>query len=80
TTAAAERLEKLLAKRPELENYVAYVGSGSPRFYLPLDQQLPAPNFAQFVLLTRDIESRERLRAWLLDEVAPQFPTLQLRV
>jgi multidrug efflux pump len=46
---------------------VAYVGTGSPRFYLPLDQQLPAPNFAQFVVLTRDIEAREALRSRLID-------------
>ena len=43
------------ARIPGVESYVAYVGTGSPRFYLPLDQQLPAANFAQFVLLTHDI-------------------------
>ena len=51
TEAQAKRFEKLLATRKDLENYVAYVGTGSPRFYLPLDQQLPQANFAQFVLL-----------------------------
>ena len=80
TAAQAKRLESLLAKREEVENYVAYVGTGSPRFYLPLDQQLPAANFAQFVLLSTDIQARETLRRWLIDEVAPAFPTLQLRV
>ena len=75
-----KRLEALLAKRKGVDNYVAYVGTGSPRFYLPLDQQLPAPNFSQFVLLTRDIESRESIRRWLIDTVAPQFPMLQMRV
>ncbi|GAB2506995.1 efflux RND transporter permease subunit [Lysobacter humi (ex Lee et al. 2017)] len=80
TAAQAEKLEKVLAKREDLENYVAYVGTGSPRFYLPLDQQLPAPNFAQFVLMPRDVEAREAVRAWLIAEVFPQFPDLQLRV
>jgi multidrug efflux pump len=80
TQAEAEKLEKLLARRAGIENYVAYVGTGSPRFYLPLDQQLPQANFAQFVVLAKDLESRERLRAWLTDEVAPRFPELQLRV
>jgi multidrug efflux pump len=28
----AKRLEAMLKGRPELENYVAYVGTGSPRF------------------------------------------------
>ena len=80
TEAAAKRLEALLAKRAEVENYVAYVGTGSPRFYLPLDQQLPATNFTQFVVRAKDIESRERLRDWLMSEVRPRFPELQLRV
>ncbi|NUS61676.1 MAG: efflux RND transporter permease subunit, partial [Lysobacter sp.] len=57
-----------------------YVGTGSPRFYLPLDQQLPAANFSQFVVRANDAEAREALRTWLIDEVAPQFPSLQLRV
>ena len=80
TAAQAKRLEAMLRTRKEVENYVAYVGTGSPRFYLPLDQQLPAPNFAQFVLLTHDIESRESLRQWLIDDAARRFPALQLRV
>src|SRR5690606_19801298 len=69
TDAAARRLEALLAGRGDLDNYVAYVGSGSPRFYLPLDQQLPQTNLAQFVVLARDVPGREALRAWLIDEV-----------
>ena len=80
TQAQAEKLEKLLAKRDGVNNYVAYVGTGSPRFYLPLDQQLPQANFAQFVVLTQDIEAREAMRSWLIDEVGPQFPELQFRV
>ncbi|HLM53354.1 MAG TPA: efflux RND transporter permease subunit, partial [Pseudoxanthomonas sp.] len=80
TRAQAERLEKMLAERAGVENYVAYVGSGSPRFYLPLDQQLPQANFAQFVVLSKDIESRESLRAWLIEDVARRFPEAQFRV
>ncbi len=45
---------------PGVESYVAYVGSGSPRFYLPLDQQLQQSNFAQFVVLR---EEQRRARA-----------------
>jgi len=80
TEAQARRLEALLEGREGIDNYVAYVGTGSPRFYLPLDQQLPQANFAQFVVRARDIEAREALRRWLVDEVAPKFPELQLRV
>jgi multidrug efflux pump len=80
TEVQAKRLEALLAKREGVANYVAYVGTGSPRFYLPLDQQLPQANFSQFVVLTENIEARESLRSWLINDVAAQFPELQFRV
>jgi multidrug efflux pump len=80
TEAQARRLERMLDGHEGVDNYVAYVGTGSPRFYLPLDQQLPQANFAQFVVRARDLEAREALRRWLLDEVVPRFPELQLRV
>ncbi|HEU4993158.1 MAG TPA: efflux RND transporter permease subunit, partial [Luteimonas sp.] len=80
TAAEAHKLEALLQGREGIDNYVAYVGTGSPRFYLPLDQQLPAANFAQFVVRADDIASREAVRDWLIADVAPRFPGLQLRV
>ncbi|PBJ83923.1 multidrug transporter AcrB [Lysobacteraceae bacterium NML93-0399] len=80
TEAAAARLDALLDGHEGVENRVAYIGTGSPRFYLPLDQQLPQANFAQFVVTTSDVAARERVRAWLSDEVASAFPELQLRV
>src|SRR5690606_13362782 len=80
TEAQARRLERMLDGHEGVDHYVAYVGTGSPRFYLPLDQQLPQANFAQFVVRARDLEAREALRRWLLDEVVPRFPELQLRV
>jgi multidrug efflux pump len=80
TAGEAHRLEAMLQGHAGIDNYVAYVGTGSPRFYLPLDQQLPAANFAQFVVRADDIASREAVRDWLIGEVAPRFPELQLRV
>jgi multidrug efflux pump len=80
TAAQAHRLEAMLKAQPGIDNFVAYVGTGSPRFYLPLDQQLPATNFAQFVVRADDIVSREKLREWLIRDVTPRFPQLQLRV
>jgi multidrug efflux pump len=80
TDAQAAKLEALLKSRKGIDNFVAYVGTGSPRFYLPLDQQLPAANFSQFVVLAKDLEAREDTRRWLIDQVAPQFPDLQFRV
>ncbi|VXB39663.1 efflux RND transporter permease subunit [Pseudomonas sp. 8O] len=80
TEAEVHRLEKLLKEQPGIDNYVAYVGTGSPRFYLPLDQQLPAASFAQFVVLASSIEERERLRSWLIQVMNDEFPSLRSRV
>ncbi len=67
TEREVRRMEALLARHAEgIDNYVSYVGTGSPRFYLPLDQQLPTPSFAQFVITTTGIAARERLRAKLI--------------
>lgn len=80
TTAEVKRLEALLKEHAGIDNYVAYVGTGSPRFYLPLDQQLPAASFAQFVVLAKTIEEREALRSWLIETLNEQFPALRSRV
>jgi multidrug efflux pump len=80
TAEQVNRLEAMLKAHPGVENYVAYVGTGSPRFYLPLDQQLPAASFAQFVVLAKTIEDRESLRTWLIQTLDEQFPMLRPRV
>lgn len=66
TEAAVKRLETYLDGQDGIDNYVAWVGTGSPRFYLPLDQQLAQTNFAQFVILTKGSAEREALRSKLI--------------
>jgi multidrug efflux pump len=66
TEAAVKRFEKALERESGIVNFASFVGSGAPRFYLPLDQQLPNENFAQFVILTGGIAEREALRARLI--------------
>lgn len=80
TAERVRQLEALLKQQDGIDNYVAYVGTGSPRFYLPLDQQLPAASFAQFVVLAKSMEDRERLRSWLISTMDQQFPDLRARV
>ena len=80
TAKEVTRLEALLKDKAGIDNYVAYIGTGSPRFYLPLDQQLPAASFAQFVVLAKTIEEREALRTWLIETLNQQFPALRSRV
>lgn len=69
--AEAKRLEDWLdqdkAAFDQFEHYITYVGSGSPRYYLGLDQQLPASNVSQFVIVTRNVEAREALRGRLIE-------------
>ncbi|RJG10187.1 efflux RND transporter permease subunit [Pseudomonas cavernicola] len=80
TEEQVKQLEQMLKEHPGIDNYVAYVGTGSPRFYLPLDQQLPAASFAQFVVLAKTIEDREVIRSWLIERLDEDFPTLRTRV
>lgn len=80
TQTEVEKLEAILKQEKGIANYVAYVGTGSPRFYLPLDQQLPAPNFAQFVILANDIPAREALRERMIELFRNDFPNLRANV
>ena len=80
TEEQVKRLEAKLKDHPGIDNYVAYVGTGSPRFYLPLDQQLPATRFSQFVILTKSIKEREEVRKWLIQVMDEDFPHARTRV
>jgi multidrug efflux pump len=80
TLAEARRLEAILDRDPGIESHVAYVGTGSPRFYLPLDQQLQQSNFAQFVVTANSIGEREDVRTRLLALFERDFPSLRGRI
>lgn len=64
-------------KKVEVDNYVAYVGNGSPRFYLPLDQQLQRKNFAEFVILAKNTAAREVIRSKVIQLFEQDFPELR---
>ena len=80
TLEQTRQMEALLAREPGIENYVSYVGVGSPRFYLPLDQQLQQSNFAQIVVTATSNAERERLRTKLLKVFDEGFVGLRGRV
>jgi multidrug efflux pump subunit AcrB len=63
TTEQVKRLEAVLAKDEDVRFFTAYTGAGSPRFYLALNPELPNPAYAQLIVMTRDLEARERVRA-----------------
>jgi multidrug efflux pump len=64
-------------KNGGIENFVAYIGNGGPRFYLPLDIQMPHRGFGQFVILSKTLASREALRKDLLSLFENDFPELR---
>ncbi len=84
TEALVDRFEEILTDDPsfadEIDRWSTYIGQGAIRFYLPLDVQLPNPFFAQTVIVTHDIEARERLQPRLERLLAEEFPEVVGRV
>jgi multidrug efflux pump len=81
TDASAKRAERLLAGDPDIVTYTTYVGQGSPRFWLGLNPVLPNPNFAQIVIVTKDLAARERVKARLERAIADgALPEARARV
>ncbi|MBH9577817.1 efflux RND transporter permease subunit [Inhella proteolytica] len=79
TEALAQRFEKRLMKEPELQSVSIWVGSGVPRFYLPLDNIFPQSNVAQAILLPKSLKEREALRMRLPELLAAEFPEARAR-
>lgn len=80
TEQAVKKVEKFLSTQKGIDNYVAYVGTGSPRFYLPLDQQLPQASFAQFVVLASSLDDRDEIRRSLETQIKQLLPQVRTRV
>jgi multidrug efflux pump len=80
TLREAQRFESTLKKRPEIDHFVDFVGAGAPRFYLPLDQQLSTPNFAQFVVTAKSVKDRERLAAALGEVLRTEYSSIRTRI
>jgi multidrug efflux pump subunit AcrB len=80
TEAEAKRLESILSADPDVDHYSTYVGRGAIRFILTFDVQLANPFFAQFVIVAKDFDRRERLQKKLEEVLAEQFPDVVARV
>jgi multidrug efflux pump subunit AcrB len=80
TEAQAKKFEQFVMKQPGVESVTAYVGTGSPRFYLPLDQIFPQSNVAQIVLLPVDKQTRDTLRLKIIEAFKTDFPEVRGRV
>ncbi|UUR70587.1 efflux RND transporter permease subunit [Enterobacter asburiae] len=81
TSAAAAKIEAWLGQQPEAKIVTAYIGQGSPRFYLAMAPELPDPSFAKIVILTDSETSREALKLRLRGAVANGLaPEARVRV
>ncbi len=65
TQQSVKKAETLLKDDKDISTYTAYVGQGSPRFWLGLNPQLPNEAFAEIVIVAKDVEARERIKARL---------------
>ena len=81
TSAATAKIEAWLKLQPEASIVTAYVGQGSPRFYLAMAPELPDPSFAKIVVMTDSQTSREALKFRLREAVAGGLaPEARVRV
>jgi multidrug efflux pump subunit AcrB len=74
------RVERRLMQESGVETVSTWVGSGVPRFYLPLDQVFPQSNVSQFIVLAKDLKWRESIRIRLPALLAREFPEVRGRV
>uniref|UniRef100_UPI0018EDC070 efflux RND transporter permease subunit n=1 Tax=Ralstonia sp. ASV6 TaxID=2795124 RepID=UPI0018EDC070 len=80
TEAEAKRFETLMRKEQNVDSVTLFIGSGAPRFYLPLDQILPQTNVAQAIVMPTSLEAREGVRQHIIGLLKSQFPHLRGRV
>ncbi|MCY1510645.1 Multidrug resistance protein MdtC [compost metagenome] len=78
--AEARRFERLVGKDKQVESLTTFVGTGAPRFYLPLDQIFPQSNVAQVIVMPVSTEVRDALRRRIIALLDTEFPYLRGRV
>ena len=76
----ARRFEARMMKEAGVDSVTTWVGSGVPRFYLPLDQVFPQANVSQSIVLPKGLAEREELRKRLPALLATEFPEVRGRV
>ena len=80
TDEVSRRFEARMMREPGVVSVTAWIGSGVPRFYLPLDQIFPHSNVSQSIVLPKDLKAREELRKRLPSLLAQEFPEVRGRV
>ncbi len=80
TEREVKKLEAALGHDKGVASVTSYIGNGSPRFYLPLDQQQPNLNYAQLMVMTTDDAAREQVKHKIESLFENDFPTVRGRV
>src|SRR3569623_3438836 len=70
TEKSVKKAEALLKDDKDIATFTSYVGQGSPRFWLGLNPQLPNEAFAEIVIVSKDVQARERIKARIEQAVA----------
>lgn len=82
---ASEKEAKTLSafldtQKEQIDSYSYYVGEGAPRFVLTLEPVLPKNNYAQFVVVAKDVASREALTQKIKKEMADKLPGVRCNI
>ena len=75
-----KRVEARLQQEEGVDAVSTWVGSGVPRFYLPMDQTFPQTNVSQMIVIPDSLKRRESLRRSLPALLATEFPEVRGRV
>jgi multidrug efflux pump subunit AcrB len=73
TRKVVDRFEASLKDDPDIARWSTYIGQGAVRFYLPLDQQLENPYYAQLVIVSKGLEERGALSDRLKKRLREDF-------
>ena len=74
------RVEQRLLAEPGIASVSTWVGSGVPRFYLPMDPVFAQSNVSQLIVIPQDLNVREAFRVRLPALMAREFPEVRARV
>ena len=80
TLQAARHLEKLLNHDPLVRNYTDFIGSGAPRFFLTINEQLPQTSLAEFIIRPYRFADRSALRQQLQNWGQTELTEARVRV
>jgi len=78
--AVTKAVEQRMLEQEGVQTVSTWIGSGVPRFYLPLDQVFPQTNVSQLIVVPKDLKRRESLRLALPALLAQEFPEARARV